>query len=118
MKRGVCEHREVGGVQIPGCGAELYFVLVIPEPKERPEGQERKPGPPDFYEPTAPRKRPKRKYVPLDPIYDPECGTPPSHAVSIGWTTCRPLPPGETPAPSERLALTHFATCPHRRPRP
>lgn len=93
----VCEHRDVNGVQSPGCGAPIVLVLVIPE---------------------RPRKGQARKYVPLDPVYDPECGTPPSHAVSIGWTTCRPLPPGETPAPSETAALTHFATCPHRRPRP
>lgn len=94
MKRAVCEHRVVDGVQRPGCGAPIVLVLVVPE---------------------HPRKGQARKYLPLNPVYDAECGTPPSHAVSIGWTTCRPLDRGDTPAPNERPALTHFATCPHRR---
>lgn len=90
----MCEHRVVDGIQYPGCGAQIVLVLVIPE---------------------QPRKGEKRKQIPLDPTYDPECGIPPSHAVSTGWTTCRPLDRGDTPAPHEDPALTHFATCPHRR---
>lgn len=80
----------------PGCGAPIRLVLVIP---------------------VHPIKGQPRKYIPLDPTYDPACGIRPSHAVSAGWTTCRPLTADDpTPDPTERPALTHFATCPNRRP--
>lgn len=98
MKTAVCEHQVVDGVQYPGCGADIVLVLVVPE---------------------HPRKGAERKHIPLDATYDPACGIPPSHAItSRSWLTCRPLDRGDTPAPHEDPALTHFATCPHRRPRP
>ncbi len=95
MKRLIrCEHQIRGGVQTPGCGAPIVLVMVVP----------------DNPTPGIPRKK-----IPLDATYDQSLGIPPSHAVSIDWSRCRPLSPGERPAPSEHPALTHFATCPHRR---
>ncbi|XBH21591.1 hypothetical protein V5R04_15505 [Jonesiaceae bacterium BS-20] len=92
----LCEHQERNGVQYPGCGAKIVMVTLIPENLVRGT---------------------QRKKIPLDARpYDPACGVSPSHAVALGWGTCRPLRPGETPAPDEIPALTHFATCPHRRP--
>lgn len=96
--RTVCEHHvDTDGVQRPGCGAPIVLVLVVPE---------------------HPKPGSKRRHIPLDATYDPACGLPPSHAVSTGGTTCRPLAPGDTPAPHEDPAITHFATCPHRRNTP
>lgn len=89
----VCEHRVVDGVQRPGCGAPIVLVLCIPE---------------------IPIAGKPRSHIPLDPDFDPDAGIRPSHAVSVGWTTCRPLAAGETAAPNETPALIHFATCPHR----
>lgn len=94
-RRTLCQHRVLpDGTQHPGCGAQIVLVLCVPEV------------------PTSGRPR---KFVPLNPTYDPACGIRPSHAVSTGWTTCRPLPEGEDPGPTESPALIHFATCPHRR---
>lgn len=56
----------------------------------------------------------KRKHLPLDPPPVPAGGVRASHAVSTGWTRCRPLLADETPGPDEHPALTHFATCPAR----
>ena len=89
-----CEHRtDPDGTQHPGCGAPILLVLCIP---------------------TVIRRGTARRHVPLDVVYDPACGIPASHALSIGGTTCRPLLDGEEPGPAEKPALTHFATCPYR----
>lgn len=55
-----------------------------------------------------------RRFIPLDPTFDPDPGVRPSHAVSPGWTTCRPVTAASPVTPSEHPALTHFATCPNR----
>lgn len=91
----LCEHQERDGRQYPGCGAKIILVTVIPE---------------------VLIKGTKRKKVPLDAVYDPESLIPPSHAVAMGGATCRPLRLGERPDSTESAAITHFATCPHRRP--
>lgn len=88
--------RRCGDNGRPGCGASILLVPVIPD---------------------LPTRGSTRSWIPLDPTYDPACGLPPSHALSAGKTTCRPLSRGESPAPGEHPALTHFATCPLRRPR-
>lgn len=89
-----CEDRvDDAGTYHAGCGADIVLVLCIPR--------------------LVRAGRPRR-HVPLDATYDPACGIPPSHAVSVGRTTCRPLEPGEDPGPSEDPALIHYATCPHR----
>lgn len=78
------------------CGAPVALVLVLPD---------------------VPTKGTKRRRIPLDVSYDPAGGLPPSHALSTGRTTCRPLDwrRAEQPAPHETSAMTHFATCPLRR---
>ena len=43
---------------------------------------------------------------------------PPSHALSAGRKTCRPLRRGETPDPTEHPALIHHAVCKATRPTP
>lgn len=91
--RTVCESRD--GRQ--GCGAPIVLVIVIP---------------------TLITKGTTRRYIPLDVAYDPASGVPASHAVTPGWSTCRPLIDGETAGPDERPAMTHFATCPNRAPAP
>ncbi len=53
-----------------------------------------------------------RKFLPLDP-HLPD-GLAPSHAVSSGWTTCRPITADVPIGPAEHPAITHFATCPAR----
>lgn len=75
------------------CGAPIVLVLVIPTRLVRGRA---------------------RRFVPLDPAFDPAAGLSPSHAVSPGWTTCRPVGADESLAPHEHPALTHFATCPNR----
>ncbi|UJP39355.1 hypothetical protein [Cellulomonas palmilytica] len=76
------------------CGARIALVLVVPE---------------------HPRKSKKRSYIPLDLDYnDALSPVPPSHALSTGRTTCRPLTVDHPIAPHEFPALTHFATCPAR----
>ncbi len=93
-----CEHRTLpDGTQQPGCGAAIVMVLVIPTNLSRNE---------------------PRKKIPINATYDPSVGIPPSHAVEIDWTRCRPLKPGESIDSHEHPALTHFATCPHRRQHP
>ncbi|MCL1871028.1 MAG: hypothetical protein FWF90_11525 [Promicromonosporaceae bacterium] len=77
-----------------GCGALIQLVPVIPD---------------------VPTKGSTRSWIPLDVAYDPACGFAPSHALSAGRKTCRPLARGEQPAPGEHPAITHFATCPLRR---
>lgn len=89
-----CEHHvDTDGTQHPGCGAEVVFVLSIP---------------------LHLRAGQPRKHIPLNATFDPADGYAPSHAVSLGGTTCRPLSPGETPGPSETPALHHYVTCPYR----
>lgn len=88
------QRRRCGDNGQPGCGADIVLVLVVPD---------------------VPRPGSERRFVPLDPTYDPACGVAPSHAVLPGWTRCRPLARGETASPAEYPALTHFATCPLRR---
>ncbi|MFF2621208.1 hypothetical protein [Oerskovia jenensis] len=87
----VCEGRD----GFRGCGAQILLVYVIPAHR---------------------RKGEPLKKVPLDLTYDPACGVAPSHATNLARppTQCRSLGRGEDPAPNERAALTHFATCPHR----
>lgn len=77
------------------CGARIALVLVVPE---------------------HPRKSSKkRSYIPLDVEYDDALSpVAPSHALSTGRTTCRPLTADHPIAPHEHPALTHFATCPAR----
>ena len=98
MRRGApqtCEHHvDAKGVQHPGCGAPIYFVTVIPLHRKR----------------GAPLRK-----IALNAEIDPAWKLPPSHAVTPDWRQCRPLSPDETPGPYEDPAITHFATCPHRR---
>jgi hypothetical protein len=75
------------------CGAPIVLVLVIP-------GRLVKGTP--------------RKFIPLDVKFHTAAGVRPSHAVSIGWTTCRPLAEDESLDHTEDPAMTHFATCPAR----
>jgi hypothetical protein len=76
-----------------GCGAELVLVLVIPE---------------------HPRAGGRRR-VPLDVAYDPTTSPlPPSHALSLAGTTCRPITTDHPLMSHENPAVTHFATCPAR----
>jgi len=76
------------------CGAPVSLVLVIPEHQ---------------------RKSRTRSYIPLDVDYVAALSpVAPSHALSTGRTTCRPLTVDNPIAPHEHPALTHFATCPAR----
>ncbi len=76
------------------CGAELVLVLVIPENPRRGE----------------------RRRIPLDVAYDPTTSAlPPSHALALSGTTCRPITTDHPLLAHENPALTHFATCPSRR---
>lgn len=95
MKTETCKDQVIDDVVQHGCGAPIVLALVVPE---------------------HPRKGVGRKRIPLNPTYDPACGIPPSHAItSRTLLICRPLDRGDTPAPHEDPALTHLATCPHRR---
>lgn len=74
------------------CGAPIVLVLVIPL--------------------HLVAGRPRRR-IPLDP--DMPTDQAPSHAVSPGWTTCRPITVDHPiDASLEYPAITHFATCPAR----
>ncbi|MGN8245262.1 hypothetical protein ACTHAM_002381 [Cellulomonas soli] len=76
------------------CGAPIELVLVVPD---------------------QPRKGTTRKHVPLDLDFDTaSSATPPSHALSAGRTTCRPITADRPLEHHEHPALTHFATCPAR----
>lgn len=55
---------------------------------------------------------PPASWVPLEPTFEPAYGIAPSHALSAGRRTCRPLRPGESPDPGEHPALIHHAVCP------
>ncbi|AEI11849.1 hypothetical protein [Cellulomonas gilvus] len=80
------------------CWQPIALVLVVPE---------------------HPRKGATRKHIPLDPGFDPATSRiAPSHALSAGRTTCRPLTTEHPLAPHEHAALTHFATCPVSRTAP
>jgi hypothetical protein len=58
----------------------------------------------------------RRNYIPLDEEFDPAGTIPASHALSAGRTTCHPITADWPLAADEWPALTHFATCPKRRP--
>jgi hypothetical protein len=77
------------------CGALVAKVMVIPEHA---------------------RKGTKRRRIALDPTYDPATSPiRPSHALSAGYTTCRPITRDNPLAPGEHAGLTHHATCPLER---
>jgi hypothetical protein len=83
-------------VRCEDCGADVELVLVIPE---------------------TPRRGATRKQIPLDLDYDvARSDTPPSHALSLSRRTCRPITRDHPLLDHENPALTHFATCPARRP--
>ncbi|GAA2242323.1 hypothetical protein GCM10010401_14010 [Rarobacter faecitabidus] len=56
----------------------------------------------------------QRQWAPFEPEFVSACGIRPSHAVQIGSSTARVLPATESPDPTERPALIHFAVCPAR----
>jgi hypothetical protein len=67
--------------------------------------------------PETPRRGATRRRIPLALTYDPDTAAlPPSHALSLSRSTCRPITRDHPLLPHENPALTHFATCPARRP--
>lgn len=78
------------------CGRPVRMVLVVPSRLTR----------------LAPGER--RRYIPLDPTFDPAGGVPPSHGMNLGRTVCHPITADSPLLDEEKPALTHFATCPAR----
>lgn len=83
---------------IAGCGQQVRIVRLLTDTPVRGEAS----------------------WVPLVPDYPTYHGdVEPSHALSAGRTTARPLRKGERPDPTEHPALIHNAVCrARRRPSP